>query len=89
MLEQIKTVNENKDISKIPPQLGKLERLTLLDLRNNSLTTLPSELGDLQSLKYLFLEGNPLCNVSEWIRFVPPIIRDSVSAELGAGCKRQ
>ena len=82
-------LNNNKDISKIPPQLGKLERLTLLDLRNNSLTTLPSELGDLQSLKYLFLEGNPLCNVSEWIRFVPPTIRDSVSAESGAGCKRQ
>ena len=82
-------VHNNRYISKIPARIGQLEVLYVFDIRNNSLTSLPIELGGLKSLKYLYLEGNPLCNISNWISMVPPNIRASVSAESGAGCKRQ
>jgi len=45
----------------IPPELGKLAKLTVLNLGRNGLSgSIPSELGDLASLETLSLEGNAL-----------------------------
>ena len=45
----------------IPPDLGGLTNLNVLDLRNNQLTgTIPPELGNLSNLTLLHLRGNQL-----------------------------
>ena len=45
----------------IPPGIGTLTHLTLLDLRNNQLTgSIPSEIGNLTNLTILRLEDNQL-----------------------------
>ncbi|MDE2795015.1 MAG: Ig-like domain-containing protein [Gemmatimonadota bacterium] len=56
----IALVNNNMTGS-IPPELGRLAKLTTLNLGRNSLSdSIPSELGDLASLATLSLEGNAL-----------------------------
>ena len=45
----------------IPPELGKLDALTKIDLRGNKLKgSVPAKLGDLLKLEYLNLKGNGL-----------------------------
>ncbi len=45
----------------IPPELGSLTGLTLLDLGYNQLTgSIPSAIGNLPNLKFLYLHGNQL-----------------------------
>ena len=45
----------------IPPELGRLSELTMVDLRQNALTgEIPPELGNLGNLKSLILNGNQL-----------------------------
>ena len=45
----------------IPPELGRLENLRVLNLRNNRLEgSIPAELENLRNLALLDLRGNPL-----------------------------
>ena len=52
---------ENQLSGTIPPELGDLSELSLLDLHDNQLTeSISSELGNLSNLRALFLGGNQL-----------------------------
>ncbi len=51
----------NNLVGPLPPEIGRLARLTVLNLAQNGLhDSIPSELGDLSSLATLSLEGNEL-----------------------------
>lgn len=50
----------NKDIAKLPPEIGQLTNIRWIDLRNNNLTTMPTEIGRLTNLRRLFLSNNQL-----------------------------
>ncbi len=47
----------------MPPQLGELANLAVLDLDENRLTSIPAELGRLDSLEFLWLGSNELTSV--------------------------
>jgi internalin A len=47
-------------LTTLPPEIGQLSALTVLDLSNNQLTTLPQEIGRLSALKDLILWNNQI-----------------------------
>lgn len=47
-------------ISYLPPEIGQLHQLQLLNLEKNELSSLPAEIGQLQQLQKLFLGKNQL-----------------------------
>ena len=49
-----------KGLKELPPEIGKLEKLQILELRYNQLSTLPSEIGKLEKLQILYLDKNQL-----------------------------
>ncbi|MBF0465738.1 MAG: TIR domain-containing protein [Nitrospirae bacterium] len=49
-----------KEITTLPPEIGKLTNLQKLDISNNQLTHLPSEIGKLTGLKELAISRNRL-----------------------------
>jgi uncharacterized protein YjbI with pentapeptide repeats len=52
---------DNNLLSSIPPELGNLANLQILDLHDNRLTgSIPLELGNLANLEWLDLSANPL-----------------------------
>src|SRR5262245_52380065 len=48
------------NMEQLPPEIGQLKMLRLLDLKSNPLTTLPAELGELTNLGMLDLSFTPL-----------------------------
>ncbi len=59
------TLSETLDLSRLalnslPPEIGQLHWLTLLDLQGNQLSTLPPEIGQLSKLRKLNLSSNRL-----------------------------
>ncbi len=52
-------INHNK-LPRLPPAIGKLKLLQLLDASSNQLTVLPPEIGMLTNLKQLLLFDNQL-----------------------------
>jgi len=46
--------------SYLPPEIGQLHQLQLLNLEKNELSSLPAEIGQLQQLQKLFLGKNQL-----------------------------
>jgi Leucine-rich repeat (LRR) protein len=57
-----------KEIDNLPPEIGQLTNLTMLDLSLNRLSKLPPEIGQLTNLTRLYLRRNQL-------RELPPEIR--------------
>ncbi|GLU31262.1 hypothetical protein WKR88_15465 [Trinickia caryophylli] len=47
-------------LTSVPPQIGALKKLQVLDLSDNNLSDLPASIGDLESLTHLFLDANHL-----------------------------
>ncbi len=47
-------------LSNLPPEIVKLQNLTMLDLSGNKLSSLPPEIGKLQNLTRLLLSDNQL-----------------------------
>jgi len=50
----------DNNLSNLPPEIGELKKLILLNLCDNQLTTLPSRIGRITTIKKLYLNGNPL-----------------------------
>jgi internalin A len=50
----------SKQLSILPPEIGKLTSLQSLDLGNNQLSSLPPEIVKLEQLKTIDLRGNPI-----------------------------
>ena len=53
----------NRDITKLPAEIGKLTDLTRLDLSSNKLTTVPHQLGLLANLTQLYLHQNQMTSI--------------------------
>jgi internalin A len=47
----------------LPPEIGELANLELLEMFGNQLTSLPPEFSRLPQLKMLYLDGNPLLTI--------------------------
>ena len=54
-------------ISRLPPQIGELEHLSVLDVSNTGLEALPPEIGQLSNLRILKAAGNRLFMLPEEI----------------------
>lgn len=52
----------------LPPEIGKLQGLTDLNLNENQLTELPKEIGQLKYLRRLELSANQLTELPEEIK---------------------
>ncbi|MCP4668519.1 MAG: leucine-rich repeat domain-containing protein, partial [Deltaproteobacteria bacterium] len=50
----------NKGLTRLPPEIGQLKKLRVLQLGRNKLTDLPEAIGRLTSLESLMLHGNKL-----------------------------
>lgn len=56
----------DNDLTGIPPELGRLKRLGMLDLGHNQLTRIPAEIGDLKRLTdFLYLNDNQLADLPD------------------------
>ncbi|MBS4165273.1 Uncharacterized protein NEOC65_000326 [Neochlamydia sp. AcF65] len=53
-------LDEELDLTILPPEIGQLSQLQTLNLSNNQLTTLPPEIGQLSQLQGLWLYNNQL-----------------------------
>ncbi|HEU5289559.1 MAG TPA: leucine-rich repeat domain-containing protein [Cyclobacteriaceae bacterium] len=53
-------VMRNRNLKILPPEIGQLHNLKILNLGNNELTSLPREIGTLQHLEELSVENNQL-----------------------------
>jgi internalin A len=63
-----------KNISTLPPEIGKLTNLTSLNLTDNLLTKLPPEIGQLIKLTSLYLIDNKLTELPEEIGLLTNLI---------------
>ncbi len=53
----------SEGLTALPPEIGQLTALTVLDLFNNQLTALPPEIRKLTKLRALYLHGNDALGV--------------------------
>lgn len=56
-------LNFSNNLSVIPPEIGRLKNVVLLDLFKNKLVSLPREIGQLTNLCYLNLHNNQLVSL--------------------------
>jgi len=56
-----------KNLTTLPPEIGNLKNLEMLDLSSNPLTTLPPEIGNLKNLEMLHLDDNQLTTIPKEI----------------------
>jgi len=57
------SINLGKSLTFIPPQIGNLGYLQILDLQDNNLTALPDEIQNLDSLIQIILNNNPFYTI--------------------------
>jgi Leucine-rich repeat (LRR) protein len=50
----------SNSLTTLPPEIGKLTKLKVLNLQGNQLTTLPPEIGNLTNLRELWVDDNQL-----------------------------
>ena len=63
-LDRVPSDNRNlPKITRLPPEIGQLQQLQQLALKNNQLTTLPAEIGNLQKLRFLWIGNNQLATL--------------------------
>ena len=62
-----------KNLTNLPPSIGKLKKLELLFLYRNNLTSLPKEIGKLKKLDVLFLGHNRLTSLPDEIGRLPKL----------------
>lgn len=58
-------------LTSLPPEIGKLSHLSILNLEGNLLTSLPPEIGDLAGLSFLKVHENQLTNLPVEIGNLP------------------
>lgn len=51
---------EDNTFSELPPEIGRLQQLKILEITNGSVSELPAEMGQLQNLESLILVNLPL-----------------------------
>lgn len=81
-------------LDSLPPEIGNLNELELLDLRINYLSNLPQEFGNLSNLKELFLNINELTEFPAVITKLKKLCRLSIThnsisslpSEIGSLC---
>jgi Leucine-rich repeat (LRR) protein len=56
----------NHEMKQLPPCIGKLEGVEILDLSENILTGLPEELQNLSNLKELILDANRISKIPDY-----------------------
>jgi hypothetical protein len=61
----------NLGLTEIPPDIGNLTALVLLNLSNNSLETLPNAIGNCTSLQNIYLQNNNLTELPAGITSIP------------------
>ncbi len=54
------------DLTALPPEIGRLTKLTMLQVEENQLTALPPEIGRLAQLAVLSVWGNQLTD-NNWV----------------------
>ena len=83
------SLNGNKYIQHIPPELKKSRQIEYLDLRNNTLVDLPEDIVHLERLKTLYLEHNPLC-VGNWQeKHAESLKKMQIRSGIVSGCSKQ
>ena len=55
----------NQNLTELPPEIGKLTNIMLLEIIDSKLTNLPPEIGKLSNLTYLNLYGNQLTELPQ------------------------
>jgi len=60
-------------LTALPPEIGQLTALSVLDLLGNQLTALPPEIGQLPALSWLYLGGNHLTALPPEIGQLPAL----------------
>lgn len=53
----------NMGLTELPPEIGQLTQLEMLNLLDNQLSSLPASIGQLTQLKTLKLSGNPISSL--------------------------
>jgi internalin A len=54
-------------LTELPPEIGRLTGLRVLELWRNRLMVVPDSLRELTQLRYLYLSGNQLTAVPDWL----------------------
>ena len=66
-LESLYITNFGQFLIKIPAEVFKFSKLSLLGIYNNKITTLSPEIGELKQLKELYIDVNPINTLAPWI----------------------
>ena len=57
---RVLAVYNNLNIENIPLYINELSKITIFDIRNNSLTKIPNQFANFKNLKKAYLSGNPV-----------------------------
>ena len=66
-LESLYITNFGQFLIKIPAEVFKFSKLSVLGIYNNKITTLSPEIGELKQLKELYIDVNPINTLAPWI----------------------